>query len=355
MSAGKVRTVLGDVDPDTLGRTMMHEHLLIGFMRWRNEAGNLSMRSNPDPRADQPINLANRYWVAFYGRHPDEYRLDDEEMAIAEAERFGNAGGGTIVDVSNPDLTRQPQALQRISRATGLHLVMGCGRYVGSNHPLDMDQRTDDELAQEMIGDVTEGADGTDIRSGIIGEIGTEYPVSKNEQRSLEAAAAAQRETGAAVSIHPGRDRKAPLKVMDILTHAGCDASRCIMGHLDRTLFSSEDLLDLAATGCYLEYDLFGQESSYYAHAPIDMPNDAMRINYIRDLIEAGYGDRIIVSQDICQKSNLTSYGGHGYAHILDNVVPVMLRKGMTEIDIDRILIHNPACALTLAESEPNR
>jgi phosphotriesterase-related protein len=127
------------------------------------------------------------------------------------------------------------------------------------------------------------------------------------------------------------------------------------MGHLDRTLFSSEDLLDLAATGCYLEYDLFGQESSYYAHAPIDMPNDAMRINYIRDLIEAGYGDRIVVSQDICQKSNLTSYGGHGYAHILDNVVPVMLRKGMTEIDIDRILIHNPACALTLAESEPNR
>ena len=140
------------------------------------------------------------------------------------------------------------------------------------------------------------------------------------------------------------------MEVMQILTQAGCDASRCVMGHLDRTLFSSEDLLELATTSCYLEFDLFGQESSYYAHAPIDMPNDAMRINYIRDLIEAGYGDKIVISQDICQKSNLTSYGGHGYAHILENVVPVMLRKGMTEEDIDRILIENPARILTLVD-----
>jgi|TARA_Y100000310_G_scaffold312339_1_gene359548 phosphotriesterase-related protein len=350
MSAGKVRTVLGDVDPQTIGRTMMHEHLLIGFMRWRREAGTLEWRGNPDPRAGEPITLANRYWVSFYGRHPDEYRLDDEETAIAEAERFKSAGGATIVDVSNPDLTRQAEALQRISRTTGLHVVMGCGRYVGSNHPLDMDQRSVDELTQELIRDVTEGADGTDIRSGIIGEIGTEYPISKNEERSLVAATEAQRETGAAISIHPGRNPRAPMEVMQILTQAGCDASRCVMGHLDRTLFSSEDLLELATTSCYLEFDLFGQESSYYAHAPIDMPNDAMRINYIRDLIEAGYGDKIVISQDICQKSNLTSYGGHGYAHILENVVPVMLRKGMTEEDIDRILIENPARILTLVD-----
>lgn len=350
MSAGKVRTVLGDIDPTTLGQTMMHEHLLIGFMRWRTEAGSLPAPQQPDPRANQPISLENRHWVAYYGRHPDEYRLDDEKMAILEADRFRKAGGGTMVEVSNPDLTRQPEALQRISRATGLHLVMGCGRYVGSMHPLDMEKRTTDDLATEMIRDVTEGADGTDIRSGIIGEIGTEYPITGDEQRSLEAAAITQQKTGAAISIHPGRDRKAPLAVLDILARAGCDTSRCIMGHLDRTLFNNDDLRELAGTGCYLEFDLFGQESSYYAHAPIDMPNDAMRINLIMDLIDAGYADHILVSQDICQKSNLTRYGGHGYAHILENVVPMMLRKGMTEADIEKILIQNPARILTLAE-----
>jgi phosphotriesterase-related protein len=162
----------------------------------------------------------------------------------------------------------------------------------------------------------------------------------------------AQRATGAPISIHPGRNEEAPLTVMDILTRAGCDPGRCIMGHLDRTLFSSEDLLELAATGCYLEFDLFGQESSYYAHAPIDMPNDAMRIDYIRDLIDAGFGERTLVSHDICQKTNLVSYGGHGYAHILENVVPVMLRKGLTASDVEKILIHNPARILALADPQ---
>ena len=355
MGAGQVRTVLGDVDPSDLGRTMMHEHLLIGFGRWRREAERTQSseripREYSDRRSKKPISLESRYWVAYYGRHPDEYRLDDEANAITEAQRFADTGGGTIVDVTNPDLTRQPEALARISRATGLHVVMGCGRYVGSNHPLDMDERSVDDLAREMIKDVTEGSDGTNIRSGIIGEIGTEYPITQNEARSLEAAALAQRETGAAVSIHPGRDTRAPLAVMEILDRAGCDANRTIMGHVDRTLFAKEDFLALAETRCHLEFDLFGQESSYYAHAPIDMPNDARRIDHIKELIAAGYADRIVVSQDICQKTNLTKYGGHGYAHILENVVPMMLRKGVSATDIEKVLVHNPARILTLAE-----
>ena len=112
MSAGKVRTVLGDIDPESLGQTMMHEHLLLGFMRWRTEAGTLPVREQSDPRANQPISLENRHWVAYYGQHPDEYGLDDEEIAIKEAGQFQKAGGGTIVEVSNPDLTRQPEALR---------------------------------------------------------------------------------------------------------------------------------------------------------------------------------------------------------------------------------------------------
>lgn len=348
MTAGMVRTVLGDVAPRTLGQTMMHEHLLIGFGRWRREASRTEPANFDDPRSSEPISLENRHWIAFYGRHPRQYALDEEDIATAEAQRFADAGGGTIVDVTNPDLTRQPEVLKRISEATGLHVVMGCGRYVNGHHPLDMDQKSVDDLADEITNDVLRGADGTDIKSGIIGEIGTEYPIHPNEEKALRAAAAAQGRTGAPVSIHPGRGIEAPLACMDILLSAGCDATRTIMGHLDRTLFELDDFLALAETGCYLEFDLFGQESSHYVHAPIDMPNDAMRINLIIGLIEAGYGDRIVIAHDICQKTNLTHYGGHGYAHILENVVPVMLRKGMTEADIERILVHNPAEILTL-------
>ncbi len=348
MSSGKVRTVLGDIDPSDLGRTMMHEHLLIGFARWQIEAGSIDTTTFDDARSAEAINLKNRYWISYYGRHPDEYSLDEENVAIEEAELFKTAGGGTIVDVTNPDLTRDPEALKRISLATGLHVVMGCGTYVGSMHPPDIDKRSSEDLASEMVSDILQGADGTAIQSGIIGEIGTEFPITKNEAKSLIAAALAQQQSGAAISIHPGRSAEAPLTALKHLITAGADPERVIMGHLDRTIFEEDDFTELAETGCYLEFDLFGQESSYYAHGPIDMPNDATRINDIIRLISKGFGEKILLSQDICQKTNTTTYGGHGYAHILENVVPMMQRKGLSDEEVDRMLIHNPARILPL-------
>jgi phosphotriesterase-related protein len=115
------------------------------------------------------------------------------------------------------------------------------------------------------------------------------------------------------------------------------------MSHIDRTLFSLADMVQLAQTGCYLEFDLFGQEFSYYPLAPIDMPNDAMRVEYLRGLMAAGYREKLVIAQDICHKVHLTKYGGEGYAHILEHVVPIMRRKGMTQDDINIILITNPA------------
>jgi phosphotriesterase-related protein len=102
-------------------------------------------------------------------------------------------------------------------------------------------------------------------------------------------------------------------------------------------------MLRLAETGCYLEFDLFGQEASYYPIADIDMPNDATRIDYIMSLIEKGYGDKILLSMDICHKTQLAKYGGEGYNHILDNVLPIMRRKGMSKEDIETITVQNPA------------
>ena len=117
-----------------------------------------------------------------------------------------------------------------------------------------------------------------------------------------------------------------------MLSNAGADLSRVIMGHLDRTIFELNGLLDLASSGCYLEWDLFGNEGSYYPLAEIDMPSDAQRLEagygIIRHMAEAGYGDKIVIGQDICHKHRLVKYGGHGYGHILENIVPKMRRKG---------------------------
>ena len=191
MTVGMVQTVLGDVEPSSLGMTMTHEHLLITFGRWQREAGVQSPVQPPqDPRASQPISMNNLGWVRrYWSSHPENSGMDDEALAIEEAMLFKNAGGGTMVDATNPDLKRDPEALVRISQATGLHVVMGAGHYVDENHPLDMDERTEEDIFIRIVADVTEGCDGTTIKAGIIGEIGCSAPLTANEAKALRAAA----------------------------------------------------------------------------------------------------------------------------------------------------------------------
>jgi phosphotriesterase-related protein len=338
--SGKVQTVLGLVDPTVLGHTQTHEHLLL----------DLSPRlMGPVPagamgRAAEPIRPDNYYWNRRnWNSNPDNLRLLSESDAIAEMHLYRASGGGTVVDATSIGIARDPLGLARISRATGVHVVMGAGYYVADFHPPAVQELTEQQITEQIVGDIVEGVDGTGLRSGIIGEIGLTWPVHPNEATVLRAAARAQVETGAALLIHPGRDPAAPLHAMRIVGDAGGDLERTIISHIDRTLFSLDAMLALAATGCYVELDLFGQESSYYPLAPIDMPNDATRIDYLRGLIAAGHRDKLVIAQDICKKVNLTRYGGEGYTHILENVVPIMRRKGMSTEEVDAILIHNPA------------
>ena len=106
-------------------------------------------------------------------------------------------------------------------------------------------------------------------------------------------------------------------------------------------------MLTLAKTGVILEWDLFGHESSYYPFSDNPMPNDSQRIDQIRCLIEEGFGDQIVIAHDICTKHRLTKYGGHGFSHILDNVIPRMNIMGISETQIDKMLIATPSRILT--------
>ena len=107
-------------------------------------------------------------------------------------------------------------------------------------------------------------------------------------------------------------------------------------------------LIEIAENGCYLEYDLFGQESSYNPATIPDMPSDGQRIDYLKYLISKGYEKRIVIAQDICTKHRLQKYGGHGFSHIIENVIPHMQEKGMSKDQINNIIINNPADILTI-------
>ncbi len=343
---GLAQTVLGPVPPESLGPTMTHEHLLIDFAFMLLPPTEASDQF----RAHEAITLDNLGWVRYnWFSNLDNLLLIDEEEAIAEATLYKRVGGGAIVDATTIGIGRDPLALTRIARATGLHVIMGAGYYVGSRHPEDMDERAESDIAAQIVEEIRTGVDDTGVKAGIIGEIGCSWPLTDNERKVLRAAATAQRETGASILIHPGRNERAPQEIVDVLAEAGADLSRTIMGHLDRTVSDFEVLKELAASGCYLEYDLFGHESSYYPLAEFDMLNDAQRMDFIQRLVAEGYVEKVVMAQDICTKHRLVAYGGHGYGHVLHNIVPRMRKRGFSGQDINSIIVENPARVLAFA------
>jgi phosphotriesterase-related protein len=341
MPAAAIQTVLGPISPDALGVTLMHEHLLCDITP-------PALRGKPE--FAESITLANRYDVD-YGRRPNatKSRMLDRELAVSEVAAFRRDGGEAIVELSIGGLSPDPEGLAEISRRTGVQVVMGCGHYLEPFQDPRNAARTVDDFCAEMIQALHEGAFGTGIRAGLIGEIGCSEAWTDTEKRVMAGAVLAQRETGAALTIHPGAVPDAPFEIVTFLRAHGADLSRTIMDHVDRTLFDDERLFRLADTGCVLEFDLFGVEHAYWAFAPIHMPNDRTRLDMIRRLIARGHLDQIAISQDICRLTRLHAYGGHGYGHIPRNVVPLMREIGFTEADVRRILVETPRRLLSVA------
>lgn len=346
---GKVQTVLGVIDPSRLGVTLPHEHLICDArcnFKKPEETSDLIM-------AYRPLTPDIMWWFRYHNsQNLDDLFLLDEKQAIVEALYFKSAGGNAIVDVTNASIGRDPLALARISETTGLNVIMGSGYYWGASYGSEMNTRSEEDIAEEIVRDVQKGVGNTAIRSGIIGEIGCSWPLQNNELKVLRAAARAQKATGAPLNIHPAFGvRESIIKILSILERAGADLSRTVISHVDTTLRESKDRIKLVRTGCYLEYDSFGREVGFRfrptANRLIETPNDVQRTNELIELIEKGFINQILISQDICNKNNLCAYGGWGYAHILRNLVPCMLFKGVTAEQIDTMMVANPRRLLT--------
>ena len=354
-----MRTVLGDVEPAALGHTQPHEHVLSDMSAIIQPWGLQPVAGHDGPsqelpasvraRVAEPVRLDNYDWIRRTVLNLDNLRLLSEQDATEELTLYRAAGGGAVVDSSPVGLGRDPLGLARVSRASGVHIVMGSGYYCRDYHPAGLADACEEAISAEIITDIRDGVGDTGVRAGLIGEIGLSWPVHPAEEKVLRAACRAQVATGAALQIHPGRHPEAPLRAMRTVLDAGGDPARVIMSHLDRTLWGPGHLLELAGTGCYLELDLFGQESSHYAFNPdARRPNDRTRVEWLQTLIEAGYGERLLVAQDICQKVYLRRYGGPGYTHILDSVLPLMRRMGMSETEIITVTVANAATVLAM-------
>jgi phosphotriesterase-related protein len=344
---GTIQTVAGPIPGERLGVTMTHEHLLVDLSGLQKAPIEATRRAKF--YAPVSIELLGSF---NYGGQPnlDNSRLLDVDTAIAEAMLYKRAGGDTIVEATSVGIGRDPEGLRQIARATGLNVVMGASYYVGASHPPDMDARSEDDILGEIVRDIRDGVGHSGVRAGVIGEVGCSWPLTPNERKVLRASGRAQRVTGAPLLIHPGRHETAPREIVEVLRDVDADLSRTIVGHIERTIFERAELKKLAETGCVIEFDLFGREHSYYKHVPsIDMPNDAQRLHLIAWLVSEGHGGQIVVAHDTAAKSHLVRYGGPGYGHVLQNIVPRMRARGFREADIQAILVDTPRRVLAFA------
>ena len=352
---GKAQTVLGIIDAASLGVTLPHEHLLSDGSSMFIEPTEASERK----LARQPLTLENLYWVRFHRcSNLDNLNRTDEQLAIKEALLYKWAGGDTIVELTVSG-SRDPLGLARISRATGLNVVMGSGYYRGLTQPSELATKTEEEITEEIVRDIMVGVGDTGVRAGIIGEIGCSAPLEDSERKVLRASAAAQQRTGVALNIHPSFTDDLVLENINILGDAGADLSRTIISHVDGICyFSPATIRKIADAGCYIGFDTFGypvlpltttEARRLGRQGLLGRRSEVDRINEIKRLIDEGYLNHILISHDVGMKFNYVTYGGAGYAHILCNVVPWMRLAGISDEQIHTMMVENPKRVLSFA------
>jgi phosphotriesterase-related protein len=315
-----VQTVLGRVDPGELGFILPHEHT------------QCQLWTIPE-RFD--------YWEL----------TADEELIAAELGRFRDAGGTALADLTLPGIGRDPAWLRRIARRTGLHVVMGTGWYRQPYYPPDalVDRRSVGELAEVMIREFHAGVAGSEdeagqrVRPGIIGEIGSHKPwLSAQEERVFRACGRAARATGMAVSTHAVMS-PVGLRQLEVLEEAGADPGRVVIGHSD-SYPVLEHWLAIVERGASLECDFLGM-----SFTPMERRGEPRVMELILRMLERGFGDRILLSQDVCDNSQLTFYGGNGYAYLQETFLPRLRERGVSEAEIHRITVENPRRVLSIA------
>lgn len=271
----------------------------------------------------------------------DNMQQHDIDLSVREVQQFADLGGQTVLDPTNRGIGRDPHALLAISRRTGLNVIMGSGYYLEVSHPPTVKRMQAEDIAAEIQRDLTEGVDETGLRAGFIGEIGISARFTAEEEKVLRGAARAQKRCMVPLMVHlPGWERLAH-RVLDVVAEEGVLLQQVILCHMNPSWRDADYQTSLAARGAYLEYDMISMDF-YYADQNAQCPSDEDNADAIHRLLTSGFGDRILLSQDVFLKMMLTSYGGFGYAYILRHFVPRLRRLGIKEEDIRMMLIANP-------------
>jgi phosphotriesterase-related protein len=345
---GVIRTATGDISPDSLGTTSMHEHVRVSFgPAW------YSLRSPQHARfRDITVGLetlADVRWNAFTVL--DNMTLEGDEVMTRELSRWRAAGGDAIVDLTSAGLGGDPEAATRIAEAAGVRIVLGFGHYTHRAHtPWDC-AASIDELADALDREARFGVGGSNRLPGTLGEIGMSGPPLACERRALRAAARVAARYGMSLSIHVDNTGDYATEHVAECAEEGLPPERVICGHMDERL-GVDYHRRVLATGANLGFDTFGSE--LYFSGAFHHPSDDHRMTQLAQLVEGGFADRIVLAHDVAVKAHLRSFGGNGYDHLLERIVPELQRRwGMGQEVLDLMLVGNPRRLLTCNPPAP--
>ena len=337
-----VMSVTGPVSVESLGVVLPHEHLFLDLRNQFSEFADPEKRSISEQNVDIH-NLGELRLNPYAVR--DNLLIDDLDMIVDEVLQFKQRGGTAIVECTSVGIHRDVTKLREVAERTGVTVIAGCGYYTHDTHPADMDRWSSEDIAQQMVCDLTEGIDGTDIKAGVMGELGTSESIHPNERKCLLAAAQAFPQQRVPIYVHTYPWGQAGLEAADLLIDHGVDAGKIVICHLDVQPDLSY-VRSVLERGVWLEFDNFGKE--FYippeerGFAGGVFMRDMERVHLLKQVIEWGYEGQVLLTNDICLKSMLHAYGGWGYDHILKNVAPMMLHEGVEQNTVDLLIRENP-------------
>ncbi|MEQ9443008.1 MAG: twin-arginine translocation signal domain-containing protein [Cyclobacteriaceae bacterium] len=303
-----IQTVQGSITPDQMGVTLAHEHVLVDF-------------------------------IGAHKVGPDRYDVDAVfEKVRPYLEAVKRLGCQTFVECTPNYLGRDVSLLQRLSEATGLHILTNTGLYGARNGiflPDYVSRETPEQLAQRWTEEYQNGIEGTGIRPGFI-KIGVNNgPLVDYDQKLVRAAALTHQETGLTIAVHTG-DAAAAMEEIQIIQEAGVDPSAFIWVHAQGK--GQENHVKAAKLGAWVELDGISEES-YADHA-----------QQVRALRDADLLHRVLVSCDAGWYHVGEPEGGEyrSQSVLFEQFVPELKNLGLSETEVEQLLVKNPAQAFAI-------
>jgi phosphotriesterase-related protein len=310
-----VATAGGEIDSSALGRTLMHEHVFV-------------LTTDVQQNTDE--------W-------DEDVRVSD---AVEKLTALKQAGYDTFVDPTVMGLGRYVPRIEKIAAQVDVNIVVATGVYTYDTVPFYFHHKGPalgpdfpEPMIDMFVRDITVGIPGTSTRAAFLKCAIDHFGLTPDVERIMRAVAKAHRQTGAPITVHTHPDSRTGLEVHRVMSDEGVDPTRVVLGHSGDST-DADHLAQLADFGYILGMDRFGID--------VSSPFEA-RVGIVAELARRGYADRMVLSQDaacyidwIDQDLKPVVLPNWHFLHIENDVLPALRKEGVTDEQIDQMLVGNP-------------